>query len=192
MDALRTNLSASLRASRGARPGVAAGCFSTAGTRHLSGLGPCTIHSTVPSARCRYCSGSTIRRHAAASGAAAGQTLPCAVMKENLLGFASAHLPGWRGGCRALGDPRTATYRWRTDFLLQPPPIRLAAALECAFKLFLLHRPDAEHPRVHRAERATGLHLKLDKLFQQQLALCKTPTLPPGRRSRSRHASGAG
>ena len=94
---------------------------------------------------------------------------------ENLLGFAFAHLPGWRVVAEHWAIREQQRTVGELDFLLQPPQSDSLLHLECAFKLFLLHRPDAGIRGFIGPSARDRLHLKLDKLFQQQLTLSQHP-----------------
>lgn len=107
---------------------------------------------------------------------------------ENLLGFAFSRLPGWqviaehwpiRDQARTVGE---------LDFLLQEPGHTGLLHLECAFKIYLLHQPQAGIYGFYGPTARDRLHLKLDKLFRQQLPLSQREdiasqlTLPIGSR----------
>ncbi len=90
---------------------------------------------------------------------------------ENLLGFAFSHLPEWqiiaehwpiRDPQRTLGE---------LDFLLQTPGFETLLHLECAFKVYLQHQPQLGIQGFYGPNAEDQLHLKLDKLFHQQLPL---------------------
>ena len=94
---------------------------------------------------------------------------------ENLLGFAFAHLPGWRivaehwairDGGHTIGE---------LDFLLQPANTDGLLHLECAYKLFLQYQPALGIQGFIGPGARDRLHLKLDKLLLQQLPLSQRP-----------------
>ncbi len=90
---------------------------------------------------------------------------------ENLLGFAFSHLPEWQIIAEhwPIRDPQRTV--GELDFLLQATGQHELLHLECAFKVYLLHQPQLGIQGFVGPGAKDQLHLKLDKLFRQQLPL---------------------
>lgn len=90
---------------------------------------------------------------------------------ENLLGFAFAQLDGWQVIAEhwPIREPHRTV--GELDFLLQPPGRSDLLHLECAFKVYLQHQPEQGIQGFIGPGARDHLHLKLDKLFRQQLSL---------------------
>jgi hypothetical protein len=107
---------------------------------------------------------------------------------ENLLGFAFAHLPEWQIVAQhwPIRDPQRTV--GELDFLLQASGQHDLLHLECAFKVYLQHQPQRGIQGFVGPGAKDQLHLKLDKLFQQQLPLSQHSSVtaqldkPVGRR----------
>lgn len=90
---------------------------------------------------------------------------------ENLLGFAFSHLPEWQIVAEhwPIRDPQRTV--GELDFLLQAPDAHELLHLECAFKVYLQFQPSLGIQGFYGPGAKDQLHLKLDKLFRQQLPL---------------------